>query len=89
MIQLAAMKFGNSNVIQLKPIIDVREIPPCASRSRQGLPSVRTLVRESAAPDEGTILNYLRQGVTCGVFNDPRLIYDVHRLAFDLDTPIE
>jgi hypothetical protein len=74
-------------VIQLKPIIDVREIPPCASRLRQALPSIRTLIRESAAPDEAKVLDYLRQGVVCGVYNDPRLMHDVltpgHRLDPD------
>jgi hypothetical protein len=64
-------------VIQLQSIIDVREIPPCASRQRQTLPSIRSMVRETAAPDEVMMLGYLRQGVPCGVYNDPRLLHDV------------
>jgi hypothetical protein len=72
-------------VIQLKPIIDVREIPPCASRLRHSLPSIRSLARESAAPDEAKVLDYLRQGVICGVYNDPRLMHDLFTPGNRLD----
>ena len=68
---------GVAAVIELKPILDVREIPPCASKLRQALPSLLALVREVAAPVEPKVLDYLRQGMVCGVYNDPRLMYDV------------
>jgi len=61
----------------LEPLILVRELPPACSRQRQYLPSLRELVSVTPHPDETKILFYLSQGVDCGIYNDPGMLYDV------------
>lgn len=61
----------------LEPVISVRELPPARSRLRQHLPSLRELVRPTAAPEEPALLSYLDQGVVCGIYNDRGLLFDV------------
>ena len=64
-------------MIDLEPVIAVRELPPARSRLRQHLMSLRELVRSRLSPDESAILAYLRQGVVCGIYHDPGLLFDV------------
>ena len=61
----------------LEPVILVRELPPVCSRQRRHLPSLRELVSPSPHPREAAILAYLAQGVDCGIYHDPGLLYDV------------
>jgi len=72
-------------MIRLQPIIDVRELPPACSKLRQALPSLRSLVRQDAEPNEAKLLAYLRQGVVCGVYNDRGMVYDVLAARTPLD----
>ena len=48
----------------------------CRSQ-RLYLPSLRNLVSDTPRTDETQILSYLGQGVDCGLYNDPGLVYDV------------
>ena len=61
----------------LKPLILVRELPPCCSGQRPFLPSIHELVSTTPHPREAQILSYLSQGVDCGIYNDPGMLYDV------------
>jgi hypothetical protein len=61
----------------LEPVILVRELPPARSRLRQHLPSMHELVRATPFSWEPLALQYLAQGVACGVYNDPGLLFDV------------
>jgi hypothetical protein len=61
----------------LEPVILVRELPPARARWRQHLPSIRDLVTAVASAQEPAILSYLGQGVACGIYNDPGLLFDV------------
>jgi hypothetical protein len=58
-------------------VIVVRELPPVCSGQRQHLPSIRDLVSPTPGPQERAILAYLAQGVDCGIYNDPGMLYDV------------
>lgn len=62
---------------RLKPIINVRELPPACAKLRQSLPSLNDLVRDAPGPHEADVLAYLRQGMVCGVYNDRGLLSDV------------
>jgi len=61
----------------LEPVILVRELPPVCSRQRQHLPSLRSLVSATPSLEEAAVLSYLGQGVDCGIYNDPGILYDV------------
>jgi len=61
----------------LEPVISVRELPPVCRRQRQYLPSLLQQVSDTPQPDEPLLLSYLGQGVDCGIYNDPGLLYDV------------
>jgi hypothetical protein len=61
----------------LEPVIFVREIPPACSSQRQHLCSIRELVSAKPHPREQQILSYLAEGVDCGIYNDPGMLYDV------------
>ena len=72
----------------LVPAILVRELPPvCASR-RPYLPSLRDLVSATPRPDESRILSYLGQGVDCGIYNDPGMLFDVLQPGLRIDTSV-
>jgi hypothetical protein len=73
----------------LEPVILVRELPPARSPLRQQLPSIRELVATSPAPEEPAILSYLAQGVVCGIYNDPGLVFDVLQPGRRLDAVSE
>ena len=64
-------------MIELVPVISVRELPPARSRSRQHLMSLRDLVRPCPSSGEAAISSYLAQGVVCGIYHDPGLLFDV------------
>jgi hypothetical protein len=66
-------------MINLQPIIMVREIPPACSRQRQSLPSIREFIAPTPSIHEAAILSYLGQGVVCGIYNDRGMLYDVFR----------
>jgi len=57
----------------LRPLLDVRELPPGAASLRAGLPSLRALVRATPHPLEREILEYLARGVDCCWYPDPGL----------------
>jgi hypothetical protein len=61
----------------LRPILDVKELPPALSARRQHLPSLRDSISPEAGRHEKDVLSYLRQGVCCGVYGDPGLGRDV------------
>jgi hypothetical protein len=69
----------------LEPVILVRELPPARARLRQDIPSIRELVAAGPAPEEPALLSYLAQGVVCGVYNDPGLLFDVLQPGRRLD----
>src|SRR5690349_14944360 len=50
-------------MVPLRPVISVREIPPCCALLRPGLPSIRSLVSDQPCAGEPRILQYLQQGV--------------------------
>jgi hypothetical protein len=62
---------------RLRPVIDVREIPPAYSQLRSKLPSLRSYISSAPAPDEQSALAYLGQGVLCGLCFDPGMLRDV------------
>ena len=61
----------------LEPVILVRELPPVCRSQRQYLPSLRELISDTPQTDESRILSYLGQGVDCGIYNDPGMVFDV------------
>jgi hypothetical protein len=61
----------------LQPVILVRELPPVCRSQRQYLPSLRDRVSDTPQPAESQVLSYLGQGVDCGLYNDPGMLYDV------------
>jgi hypothetical protein len=63
-------------MIQLKPVISVRELPPNRALSRSHLPSIRSLVSAQAHLEESNVLQYLQQGVFGCFYPDPRLAHD-------------
>jgi hypothetical protein len=69
----------------LEPVILVRELPPARASLRQHLPSIRELIAVAPGPDEPAVLSYLAQGVMCGVYNDPGLLFDVVQPGRRLD----
>ena len=74
---------------KLKPVISVRELPPCRSSLRQHLPSIRDLIGGAPNEQEQQLIQYLLQGVICGVYFDTGLLYDVlqpGRKIEDLET---
>src|SRR4051794_28734381 len=70
---------------ELEPVIRVRELPPVCCSQRQYLPSLRDLTSLTARIDEPRVLSYLDQGVDCGLYNDPGLMYDVLRPGTRID----
>jgi hypothetical protein len=62
---------------ELEPVILVRELPPVCRSQRLYLPSLRDRVSDIPQTDETQILSYLGQGVDCGLYNDPGMVYDV------------
>ena len=61
----------------LESVIQVREIPPVCRSQRPYLPSLRDLVSGTPRAEESRVLSYLGQGVDCGLFNDPGMLFDV------------
>lgn len=61
----------------LRPILDVKEIPPAHRELRKQLPSLRSFLSPTPAPSEPLVLSYLGQGIPCGVSYDPGLLHDV------------
>jgi hypothetical protein len=61
----------------LRPILPVRELPPACSKLRQALPSLREYAAPGPGDQERAVVDYLRQGVVCGVYPDRGLLYDV------------
>jgi hypothetical protein len=61
----------------LKPVVLVRELPPVCRSQRQYLPSLRDQLSPMPQTDESQLLSYLGQGVDCGLYNDPGMLYDV------------
>ena len=63
----------------LEPVISVRELPPAYRSQRQYLPSLVDQVSDAPQVDESLLLSYLGQGVDCGIYNDPGLLFDILR----------
>lgn len=63
----------------LEPVISVRELPPACRSRRQHLPSLADQVTDAPPADESLLLSYLGQGIDCGIYNDPGLLFDVLR----------
>jgi hypothetical protein len=61
----------------LKPVLDVRELPPSMRKLRQSLPSLSEFTSPTPSPAEQNVLSYLSQGVCCGMYGDPLLARDV------------
>jgi len=61
----------------LRPVVDVREIPPACRELRRELPSLRDYASDSPGLEEQSLLAYLGQGVVCGIYSDPGLLFDV------------
>lgn len=61
----------------LKPILDVRDLPPSMRKLRQDLPSLSEFTSPPPSPVEEKVLSYLGQGVCCGMYGDPLLARDV------------
>lgn len=61
----------------LAPVISVRELPPVCRGRRQYLPSLVDQVSDAPQADESLLLAYLGQGVDCGIYNDPGMMFDV------------
>ena len=61
----------------LKPVLSVREVPPAAFQLQQGLPSIRDFMGSEPRSFESELLDYLQQGITCGLSLDSGLSYDV------------
>src|SRR4051794_20289370 len=72
-------------MVELEPVILVRELPQARSRLRQHLPSIRELISPTPRPDEGALLAYLAQGAVCGVYNDRGLLFDVLQAGRRID----
>ncbi len=68
---------GQNAMKILQPILDVREIPPACAKLRQRLPSLQDYIGSTPHPHEKAVLEYLGQGVPCGVYNDRGLLFDV------------
>ncbi len=69
-------------MIDLRPVISVREIPPNAAQVRAALPTMRSLISDFPHADEAQLLHYLQQGVFGSWYPDPGLEHDVlHRGA--------
>jgi hypothetical protein len=64
-------------MIRLRPVLAVRELPPAAARLRRHLPSITDFTAPAPGPGEAMVVSYLRQGAVCGLYPDPRLLYDV------------
>lgn len=63
-------------MIELEPVIRVRELPPSLARLRAHLPSIRDLVSDTPTDLESELLAYLGRGIVCGVYSDPGLLRD-------------
>ena len=61
----------------LKPVLRVRELPPSLAKLRQHLPSITELVSDQPQPDELHLLDYLQQGISCGLTLDRGIMYDL------------
>jgi len=68
---------GGTAMKSLRPVITVREIPPACSQARADLPSLQTYVSSTPSHGEALVLEYLCQGVICGIYNDRGMQYDV------------
>ncbi len=64
-------------MVQLRPVIAVRELPPCCTLLRAELPSIRSLISDKPREEEANILEYLQQGVVGCFFPDMGLARDV------------
>ena len=73
---------------KLEPIIAVRELPPVCRSQRQYLPSLRQYVAEVPQADEFWMLYYLGQGVDCGIYNDPGMLFDVLQPGTRIDDAV-
>ena len=72
----------------LEPVILVRELPPVCRSQRTYLPSLRDQIADAPRTDESRILSYLGQGVDCGIYNDPGMVYDVLQPGKKIDDSV-
>jgi hypothetical protein len=57
-------------MVLLRPVIEVRDLPPGREKLRQHLPRLRDFTAPAASPLEPAIIDYLTRGVTCALCLD-------------------